>query len=132
MKKKIPRVLRAGLYFLGVIMAIGLLALVVYLFLTVSSPAKAEGIKYAATRAKNAFSHFILNEKPRFYYLLMEKNGQDLELREGDKVEVYYRDEFVIKEIVSDAITGKGITVDVEGLGTENDYQAPLRGIELV
>ncbi|MDZ4163710.1 MAG: tetratricopeptide repeat protein [Smithellaceae bacterium] len=131
-KKKIPRVLRAGLYFIGLIMAICLLALAIYLFLALFSPPQAKDLEYLATRTKNAFQHYILKEKPRFYRLLMEKNGQDLELREGDRFEVFYRDEFVIKEIVSDAITGKGITVDVEGLGTENDYQAPLRGIELV
>lgn len=132
MKKNIPRALRAGLYFLGALMAIGLLALAAYLYLVLFAPARVKDVEYFAIRAKNAFSHLIMKEKPGFYYLILEKSGQDFKLTKDDKFDVYYRDEFVIKEIVSDAIAGKGVTVDVEGLGTGNDYQTPLRGIELV
>ncbi len=127
-KKNIPTFLRLGLYFFG----FTCLAVLLYAFLAVFNPARTKEIDYLAQRGKNAFLHLIWNEKPRFYQLVWEKNGIDESLKEGDALMIGYRDEFVIKELITDALTGRGISVDVEGLGDENDYRRRLEGTNLV
>ena len=87
---------------------------------------------FFATRAVNAFSFFVLGRNPHFYYLLVEKNGKDYQLSAQDAFDLSYRDEFVIKGIVSDDLLEKGVAVDVEGLGEKNDFRRLLKGIELI
>lgn len=83
-------------------------------------------------RLKSAFSFVFLGHKPAFYYLDMEKNGKDYRLRKGDIFDVTYRDEFVVKDISTDVIFGRGVTLDVEGVGGQDDFRVMLRGIDLV
>lgn len=42
------------------------------------------------------------------------------------------RDEFVIKDVASDVLSGEGFAVDVVGTGGGDDYRVLLRGIDLV
>jgi tetratricopeptide (TPR) repeat protein len=87
---------------------------------------------FFATRAMNTFSFLVLGRNPHFYYILMEKNGKDYPLTAKDTFELTYRDEFVVKSIISDDLLEKGIAVDVEGLGDKNDFRKLLKGIELI
>ena len=90
-------------------------------------------LAFQASRVKNTFSYYILQARPHFYYLEMEKNGKDIRVGTDEVLEVTYRDEFVVKSVVSDDLTGKYITVNVEGLSKgNNDLGVLLRGIDLV
>jgi len=73
-------------------------------------------LAFKASRIKNTFSHYVLHERPHFYYLEVEKNGNDIRVGKDEALEVTYRDEFVVKSVVSDDLTGKYTTVSVEGL----------------
>ncbi|PIP08774.1 MAG: hypothetical protein COX51_02605, partial [Syntrophobacteraceae bacterium CG23_combo_of_CG06-09_8_20_14_all_50_8] len=95
-------------------------------------PEKFTRLSFAVTRVKNTASFLIMGAPPSFYYLDMEKNGRDLRLRVSDSFDLSYRDEFVVKDISSDAFFGRGITVDVQGVGKGNDYRVLLRGIDLI
>jgi len=53
-------------------------------------------------------------------------------LTSRDTFELSYRDEFVIKSIVSDDLLEEAFSIDVEGLGDRNDFRKLLKGIELV
>ncbi|HYA14705.1 MAG TPA: hypothetical protein VEF33_10250, partial [Syntrophales bacterium] len=83
-------------------------------------------------RLKNTFSFVVLGKKPELYYLDIEKSGKDYKLRKGDIFDVSYRDEFVIKDISTDAFFGRGISVNVEGFGREDHFRVMLRGLDLV
>ena len=90
-------------------------------------------LAFQASRVKNTFSYYILQDKPHFYYLEMEKNGKDIRVGKNEALEVTYRDEFVVKSVVSDDLTGKYTTVKVEGLSKgNNDLGVLLQGIDLV
>jgi tetratricopeptide (TPR) repeat protein len=90
-------------------------------------------VAYQAARAKNTFSYYVLNEKPRFYYLEMEKNGKDILAGKDVPLEIIYRDEFVVKTIASDDLKGRYTSVIVEGLTNgKNDTGVLLRGVDLV
>jgi tetratricopeptide (TPR) repeat protein len=95
-------------------------------------PEKFPRVSFFVMRVKNTASFLIMGEPPRFYYLDIEKNGRDLCLGAADSFDLSYRDEFVVKDVSSDAIFGRGITVDVQGVGKENDYRILLRGIDLI
>ncbi len=123
---------RIGLYFFGFILLIILIAGLLYGFFLVFSPSRAKAMDYLALRGENAFRHLILNETPKFYHLVLEKNGIDETLKEGESLRIRYKDEFVIKELTTDALTGKGISLDVEGLGDDNDYRKRLVETNLV
>lgn len=84
------------------------------------------------SRMKGIFSYMVLGQKPRFHYIDIEKNGKDYRLTKGDALELTYRDEFVVKDVVTDVIFGGGIAVDVEGIGAQNDIRVLLRGVDLV
>ncbi|HPK54787.1 MAG TPA: tetratricopeptide repeat protein, partial [Smithellaceae bacterium] len=88
---------------------------------------------FNAGRIKNTFSYYILQEKPHFYYLDMEKNGKNIRVNSNQSLEVTYRDEFAVKAVASDDLAGKYISVDVEGLGKgKNDIGVLLKGMDLV
>ncbi|MHB8137664.1 MAG: tetratricopeptide repeat protein [Smithellaceae bacterium] len=88
---------------------------------------------FFAHRAMNSFSHYVLKAKPHFYYLRMEKNGKDIEVGADGTLEINYRDEFVIKSVGSDDLSGKYTTVLIEGLGNDgNQIGVLFRGIDLV
>jgi tetratricopeptide (TPR) repeat protein len=84
------------------------------------------------SRLGNTLSFAIMGAKPHFYYLEGEKNGKEFRLVQGDTFEVTYRDEFVFKEISTDALGSRRISLDIEGMGGENDFRVLLKGIELV
>jgi tetratricopeptide (TPR) repeat protein len=84
------------------------------------------------SRMKGILSYIVLGHKPGFYYIDIEKNGKDYRLTKGDALELTYRDEFVVKDVATDVVFGKGIDVDVEGIGAQNDFRVLLRGVDLV
>ena len=79
-------------------------------------------------RIQNTFSFIVLEQKPHFYALILEKNGKDYRLTAADSFEVSYRDEFVIKDIATDVLFGGGVTVDVEGIGGQERYRKTPQG----
>ena len=95
-------------------------------------PGKVRAIAEGWNRIQNTFSFIVLDRKPHFYALVLEKNGKDYRLTSSDIFEVSYRDEFVIKEVSTDVLFGGAIAVDVAGLGDKNDFGKLLKGIDLV
>ncbi|MGD0168874.1 MAG: tetratricopeptide repeat protein, partial [Smithella sp.] len=92
-----------------------------------------DSLAFQASRVKNAFSYYILQDKPEFYYLEMEKNGKDIRVSKNKALEVTYRDEFVVKSVVSDDLMGKYTTVQFEGLSkNDNDLGVLLKGVDFV
>ena len=116
------------------------MAVVVTLFLLISGfivtnlffADKRNGFSQGLKKAKGVVSFLLLGNTPGFYFIDMEKNGKDYRLTASDIFDVSYRDEFVIKDISTDAILNRHITVDVEGMGEQNDFRMLLRGIDLV
>ena len=105
----------------------------IFVFLYFFYPQSFRSFAFHASRVKNAFSYYILQARPHFYYLEMEKNGKDIRVSNDEVLEVTYRDEFVVKSVVSDDLTGKYTTINVEGLSKgNNDLGVLLRGIDLV
>jgi len=47
-------------------------------------------------------------DTPQTYYIDIEKNGKDYKLKQGDRFEVSYRDEFVIKHVSTDSPFNRG------------------------
>jgi tetratricopeptide (TPR) repeat protein len=102
-------------------------------FLYFLRPQLIRAVSFNAVRIKNTFAYYIFQAKPHFYYLEMEKNGKDLQVSVNEALELTYRDEVVVKAIVSDDITGKYTTVNIEGLGKGgNDLGVLMRGVDLV
>ena len=88
---------------------------------------------FQIVRINNIFCYYVLQAKPHFYFIEMEKNGKDIHINANESFEVTYRDEFVVKSVASDDLTGTYITVNVEVLGKgKNDIGQMLRGIDLV
>ena len=88
---------------------------------------------FFAHRAINAFSHYVFRAKPDFYFLQIEKNGRDIQVGADETLEISYRDEFVIKSVGSDDLTGKYTSVMIEGMGNKGNHKGVLfRGIDLV
>ena len=106
-----------------------LISVLIFLFY----PQFFRSLAFKASRIKNTFSHYVLKDRPHFYYLEVEKNGNDIRVGKDEALEVTYRDEFVVKSVASDDLTGKYTTVRVEGLSKgDNDLGVLLRGIDLV
>src|SRR3989339_1392063 len=95
-------------------------------------PGKTKAIAQRWERVQNIFSFIVLDRKPRFYSLLLEKNGKDYRLTANDILDISYRDEFVIKEVTTDVLFGGGVAVDVVGIGELNDFGKLMKGIDLV
>ncbi|MDD4356498.1 MAG: tetratricopeptide repeat protein [Smithellaceae bacterium] len=88
---------------------------------------------FFAHRAINAFSHYVFRAKPDFYFLRIEINGRDIQVGADETLEISYRDEFVIKSVGSDDLTGKYTSVMIEGMGRDvNQIGVLFRGIDLV
>lgn len=83
-------------------------------------------------RIKNAVSFYVFSGKPVFYSLLVEKNGNDCILTGKEPFEVSCRDQFVVKAVETDVLSSRGISVDIEGTGRENDLLVPVKGVDLV
>ena len=87
----------------------------------------------AARRVEGAFSYYVLKGKPQFYHLLIEKNGKDMRFDEGVPLEITYRDEFIIKTVVSDDLKGKYTGATVEGIGDQGNHMGiVLKGMDFV
>jgi len=131
-KEETLKIPRRRLY---VIVGISTLLLLLVAGLVVSYqffPQKKDAFFSNISRTKGSLSHYLLGHKPGFYYIDIEKNGKDYRLTTGDTLEVTYRDEFVVKDVSTDVIFGRGIAVDVEGMGAQNDFRVLLRGVDLV
>ncbi len=74
----------------------------------------------------------ILGKSPEFHYLVIERNGKDERVTSKDTFTITYRDEFIIKQVSTDSLFGRNITVDVEGLGGANDLHVLLKAVDLV
>jgi hypothetical protein len=74
----------------------------------------------------------ILGKTPEFHYLIIERNGTDERLTAGDVFKITYRDEFIIKQVSTDSLFERNITVDAEALGGANDIKVLLKAVELV
>lgn len=83
-------------------------------------------------RIKNAVIFYVFSGKPVFYSLVVEKNGNDSVLTEKEFFEVSYRDQFVVKKIETDVLSGRGITVSIGGGDGKNDLLVPVKGVDLV
>jgi hypothetical protein len=90
-----------------------ILIMLIAAFIYVLRPQAIQAITFNALRIKNTCAYYILQAKPNFYYLEMEKNGKDLQVRADEALELTYRDEFVVKAAVSDDVTGKYTTVSI-------------------
>mgnify|MGYP004704276025 CR=1 FL=1 len=87
----------------------------------------------APLRTVNTFSYYVLNKKPQFYYLEMEKNGKEIRIDVEETFEITYRDEFVIKSVISDDIGGKYSYATMEGTGNDGNHIGMMfRGIDFV
>ena len=107
--------------------------ILIFIFLYFFYPQSFRSFALGVSRVKNTFSYYILQARPHFYYLEMEKNGKDIRVGKDEVLEVTYRDEFVVKSVVSDDLMGKYTTINVEGLNKgNNDLGVLLRGIDLV
>lgn len=107
--------------------------IIIFLFLYFFYPQSFRSFVFQASRVKNTFSYYMLQDRPQFYYLEMEKNGKDVRIGEDEDLEVTYRDEFMVKAVASDDLRGKYTTVRVEGLSKgNNDIGVLFRGIDLV
>ena len=43
---------------------------------------------FQLTRIKNILSYYVLQDKPHFYYIAMEKNGKDIRINANESFEV--------------------------------------------
>lgn len=98
--------------------AAGTVALVLF-FLVVFYPQAFRTAGFYFQRGINTFSYYALGAAPHFYYLEMEKNAGDFRVKAGETLQVTYRDEFVIKSAASDDLSGKSVTVIMEGTGAK-------------
>ena len=101
-------------------------------FLYFLRPQLIRTVSFNAVRIKNTFAYYIFQAKPHFYNLEMEKNGKDLQVSVNEALELTYRDEFVVKAVVSDDITGKYTTVNIEGLGKGGNDLVIIVAVDLL
>ena len=114
---------------IGRILIFTVILIAVFAFLYYFYPQTIRAFSYNAMKVKNTFSYYVLKEKPHFYYLEMEKNGKNIRVAVDEMLELTYRDEFVVKAVASDDLTGKYTTVNVEGLSKgNNDIGVLLQG----
>lgn len=90
-------------------------------------------IFYWPKRAVNTAAHYALKKPPCFYYLEIEKNGDTLRLGAANTLEMTYRDEVVMKTVVSDDIGSRYTSASLQGTGNEGNHIGILfRGIDFV
>jgi len=56
------------------------------------------------SRMKDTILVTVAGETPQTYCIDIEKNGKDYTLKEGDRFEISYRDEFAIKKITTNSL----------------------------
>ena len=115
-----------------VVAGVVLIVLAGFFALPYVSPGKAAPLSFAMKRIQGSLAYYILDRTPRVYALTAEKNGQDFLISDKDLFDVTSRDEFVVKDVTSDVLSGEGFAVDVVGAGAKEDYRVLLRGIDLV
>jgi len=123
---------RSKPFYISIIIAIAVISFAGGTILDHFCRTKVDQLIFSTSKMKSVFLSTVLGHEPKFYYLDVEKNGKDYRLTKDDVFEVSYRDEFVIKSVSSDSLFGRGIAVDVEGIGHRNDFRVLLKGIELV
>lgn len=96
------------------------------------SPAGWKGFPTYIVKFKNRIAFMILPQKPHFYALTLEKNGRDFDVTPQDTLEVSAGDKFIIKGVSTDAIFGDEVRVHVRGIGEQNEFRMPLKGIDLI
>src|SRR3989339_1156276 len=94
-------------------------------------PEKARTVSAALVRTKNALSFLVFSGTPHFYSLVVEKNGEDHILSTETVFEVSSRDQFIVKKIETDVLSGKGIGLNIEGAGNRDDFGKLVKGMEL-
>jgi tetratricopeptide (TPR) repeat protein len=107
--------------------------ILVFILIFFFRPQIFKAVAFQTNRVKNTVSYYLLQSKPHFYYLEMEKNGKDIKASSAEVLEITYRDEFVVKSVVCDDLSGKYMTLKIEGLSKgDNDLRVLFRGIDLV
>lgn len=109
-----------------------LMGLAGFFALPYAAPGKSALLSFAMKRIQGSLAHYVLGHPPRVYALTAEKNGQDFLISDKYLFDVTSRDEFVIKDVTSDVLSGEGFAVDVVGIGRNDDYRVLVRGIDLV
>jgi len=109
-----------------------LLLLVLWLPRVLISPIF-QTLSFNVLRARNAFCHYIFKTEPVFYYLEAEKNGEDVHISREKPLKITYQDEFVIKSVVSDDLTGKHTSIKFQGYSkTNNDLGILMKGVDFI
>ncbi len=127
-KRKNLRIGRTGFFALLVLLlAVSSILAAGYLL-----PEKTRAVAAALIRTKNTIAFFVFSGTPHFYSLVVEKNGNEYILKAGDVFDVSYRDEFIVKKIETDVLAGGGLSVDIEGTGSRDDFGRLVKGVELV
>ncbi len=92
-------------------------------------------VTHAERGTPNLFQRLAVSlsgRTPQVYSVLVEKNGGDVILKPDEPFEVTYRDEFVVKQIVTDAFFTSGISARIEGDGTPISGRMIVKGVDLV
>ena len=74
----------------------------------------------------------VRGRTPSVWGVVIEKNGKEMTLRPGEVFPVIYRDEFVVKEIISDALFTGRVSARIEGGETPIGMKTLVKGISLV
>jgi hypothetical protein len=111
----------AGILVLGILAAGGL-----------SLALSRTGAASPLERLGGVFSFYLLGQPPRVYGLEGEKNGSFFTIRPGDALEVTYRDEFILRGVASDSLTGSGMDVRIEGFEEKTALGVLFKGISFV
>ncbi|MCX5852245.1 MAG: tetratricopeptide repeat protein [Deltaproteobacteria bacterium] len=86
----------------------------------------------AIVKAAHTVNSSFLGGVPRFLNLTVEKNGVDYTLGPRDRLEITYRDEFAVKQVATDSLFLRGITVDIEGAGSLQDFGILQKGVDVI
>lgn len=88
--------------------------------------------RLSTLRIKDVIISALPGQKPIFYHLEIEKNGKEYFLKTTDVFDITYRDEFVIKDVSTSSLFGRGVSVDMEELGIPKAMKVLLKGVDLV
>ncbi len=114
------------------LVAAGILALGVLLAGALSLALSGGGAASPLERASGALSFYVLGHPPQVYALEGEKNGSFFTIRPGESLEVTYRDEFILRGVVSDSLMGRGIEVRIDGFEGKAALGSLFKGVTFV
>ncbi|MDD5168230.1 MAG: tetratricopeptide repeat protein, partial [Syntrophales bacterium] len=95
-------------------------------------PKDMSGTFQALARIKNVTAFYVLGYPPHFYYLEGEKNGKDFRLASSNSFVVSYRDEFVVKNVATDDLWGRHLSIRIDGFDDKAGLGTPVKGVMLV